>query len=481
MYRFITNTTMCLQVLKSYSHCAALAALVCGLLITSCSQEPAHEGVRLAVKPEKADFGAIESNNPVAFHDATVTLANRGKERLDIKDVELPEGFSYIIVPRKSIGPGEKATLKITIDRRKFSGQVTETAYVLSNDSARPKIPIALAASIVGDSSAPVAGGASGPDISFDHKAHNFGTLTRSQMLEHSFPFKNVGDKTLKIHYIETTCLCATATASRDEIPPGESAEIIAKLEAYKFPGDKTMKTLTVATNDPDEPAVGLTIMAMIIDAARIEPEEILLPNVQTGQPAWAEARLIQDGAEDLIIKRIESSSPMISVDSSPLEGEQKGYLLKIAVNPKMPEGKFEELVTIFTNYTNYTNKKKTRGPGLKLYKNYKKLRLSVKGSVKGPISVTPQSVNFGSAAPGESLQRKLTISGVAPFEIRSVSLADTAFRASFAPVDSGDKYVVTLEFLPDQTERQIEDKLVITTADKELTVPVFATVKSDS
>jgi hypothetical protein len=433
------------------------------------------------MEPKEADFGTIQSNDPVVFRDVTLTLSNPGSERLDIKDIEFPAGFSYTIVPRKSIPGGSKARLKITMDSRKFSGDVNETAYVLSNDPVQSRAPIALTASIVGDPAAHFNGGAQGPDIELDHKAHIFGTLTRSQTVEHSFPFKNVGTEVLKIHYIETTCMCATARATKVEIQPGESAEIIAKLEAFKYPGDEPQKTLSVITNDPDEPSVPLTIMAFIVDMVELEPEEIVLPNLRAGQSASAEARIIQDGAMDLNIKQIESSSPLISVEATPLEGERKGHMLAITISPDMPKGKFEEMITITTNYMNYSNKQRSKGPGKELYKNYKKLQVPIKGTVKGAVSVVPRSVNFGAVSPGESQHRTLIVSGDTPFEIQSASVTENALRASFEPSVAGTKHEIALQIQPEKPERKIEDELIISTSGGELTVTVYATVKAGS
>lgn len=450
------------------------------LLAFSCAKEPVYDGAHLSVQPAEADFGTVQSNDPVVFRHVTLTLTNPGKERLDIKEIELPEGFSYTLIPRKSIPSGGKVSLKITMDMRKYSGEVAETAHILSNDPAQPKAAITLVASIVGNATAPVKGGAEGPDIELDHSSHIFGTLSRSQAVEHSFPFKNTGTKTLKIHHIETTCLCATARSTKSELQPGESAEIIAKLEAYKYSGNEPQKTLSVVTNDPDEPSVPLTIMAFIIDMVELEPEEILLPNLRAGQPASVEARIIQDGALDLDIEQIESSSPMISVDTMPLEGEQKGHVLTITISPEMPEGVFEESITITTNYRNYTDDKKSRGGGRELYKNYRKLHLPVKGTVKGAISVVPRSVNFGSVSPGESQKRKLVVSGDSPFEIQSVSLTDNALSASFEPAATGTIHEISIQFLAEGPARKINDKLIISTSGGELTVAVFATVKTE-
>jgi len=453
------------------------------MLFLSCSRQPLSEETQLLIEPQEADFGTIQASDPVAYHNVSLSIINLGKQPLYVEDVELPEGFSYIMVPRTTVAGGGRATLKISLARRKFSGVVSETAYVVSNDPARPRASIKLEANIVGEPAADIPSPTKGSDISLDHKSFDFGTLARYQAVEHSFPIKNLGSKTLKIHRIETNCLCATARPTMWEVPPGGSAEIIAKLEPYKYEGNNLRKTLTVFTNDPAEPTIGLTIIANVVDVARIEPKVILLPDIQAGRPASATAEVIQEGLQPLLIERIETSSPKISVSHAPLQTKRKGHLLTVTVAPDMPEGQFNELVTVFTNYKNYAKQISAAGPKTEIYKNYRRLKLPVKGSVKGAVSVTPWTINFGSGEPGETMRRKLIVSTRAAdsFEIESLSLADPCLRASFAPIEPGKEYKITVEFIPAGDERQVEDRLVIKTTGKELVVPVFAVVKPRS
>ncbi|UCD57585.1 MAG: DUF1573 domain-containing protein [Candidatus Hydrogenedentota bacterium] len=468
--------------MKSHLHYSLYVALILSLIVSSCSEQPRSEQPRLSIEPHTADFGTIQANDPIVFRDVSLTARNLGRESLGVEDIELPEGFSFAIVPRKVIEGGDEAMLKITMDVRKFSGSVSETGYLLSNDPIQPRMPIKLEATIVGGKTAENIEVADEPDIRFDHKGVSLGTVTRNQVVEYDFPFKNIGKEPLKIYSVETMCLCLTGRPTLWEVPPGGSAAIVAKFEAYKYPGKSPQKSLTIKTNDPDEPILHVTVSANIVDAAVLEPKVGLLPNVQSGQPAYTEVKLIQEGAQGLIIKRIESSTPKISVATSPLEGDQEGYLLKVAVAPDMPEGKFDEVVTIFTNYIDYSTHPLRKEKGGELYRNYSRLRLPIRGSVTGEISVSPQTVNFGSGIPGESLRRKLTISSsTSSFDIKSLSVKDPSFQVSYSSIEPGKKFEISIEFLPGPTDQQIEDELVITTTNAELVVPLFAAIKSDS
>ena len=113
---------------------------------------------------------------------------------------------------------------------------------------------------------------------------------------------------------------------------------------------------------------------------------------------------------------------------------------------------------------------------------DYSKLKLPVKGSVSGVISVVPRKINFGSVMSDTPARRKLIVSSVtSSFDIQAVSIADSRFHVSHSAVKPGKKYEVTVEFVPDTFEGRIKTNLTIETTGPSLTVPVFATVKPSS
>ena len=454
-------------------------AVILSLTLLCCSKQPLFEQARLSIKPPKAAFGTLDANDPVVFKDLTLTVTNLGKEPLTIEHIEFPKGFTYLLMPGNTIQTGKTATLRITMDIRNFSGKVSEAGYLRSNDPDQPRLPINLEASIVGERAGQVFQVGDEPDIEFDHKGFNMGTVSRNQTVEHHFTFQNVGRKPLKIFKIETTCSCFSGWPTMVEVSPGGSAAIIATFEAFKYEGTRPEKMLIVSTNDPDEPVVNLNVRASIIDAAILEPLAVILPNVRSGQGASAEVKLVEEGAQALVIENIKTSSPHITVTTSPLEGEQKGYLLTVTVDPDMPEGMFDEVVTIVTNYADYSETRSFPGEATDLYRNYARMELPVQGSVTGLISIIPKKLNFGFHAPGSSVHRKLALSALTPdFQIKAVSVNDQSFHVSYSPIETGKKHEITVEFLAGPDEQKIEDKLTITTTSGEIVVPLFAGVQ---
>ena len=306
-----------LAISKTFLADIFVMALLIPLFFVSCSKAPHYEDARISIEPNTADFGTIQANDPIAFHEVSLTVTNQGKKPLKIENIELPEGFRYSITPRGKIASGGKSTLRITLDIRKYSGTISETAYVSSNDPSQQRMPIALEATLIGERTDFVFEVRDEPDIEFDHKVVNLGLVDRHQTLEHHFEFENVGKQPLKIMAIESFCKCLTGKPSKAVVPPGDSSAIIAVFYAYKWKARTFRKALLITTNDPDEPSISLTIVANITDAITLEPREILLPNIPQGQPGTAETKLIQQGKGKLDIKSIETSSPKVSATSA--------------------------------------------------------------------------------------------------------------------------------------------------------------------
>ncbi len=469
-----------MRVSKTFISAGVFAAVFLFAFLSCSKQQPQYQEPTLKLEPERADFGKISINDPIAFHDVSLTAKNLGKEQLKILKVELPEGFEYEWVPKRDvIEGGDEALLKVTLDSRQFSGPVSETGYILSNAPENSRAPFQLIANIT-EQAAPTDDTVKGPRIQFDHKAYDFGPIPRTKMVEHRFPFKNIGQKPLKILGIETLCMCTTAYTTKTEIAPGESAAIVARVEPYKYDGVSPWKALTIRTNDPQEDIVNVSVAANIIDAAVLEPDSILLPNVPKDAGAKAQVKLLQQGARKLEIKKIETSSPYVQVASSVLQGDEEGFLLDISLSPSLPLGEFNEVATIFTNYQNYSGMK---GQGNdEVTRNYSRLVLPIKGSVSGAISLSPQRINFGSCEPGQIVKRKLVLSSSSTdFEIKKASLGNSQFRVLSSFVQPGRRCEIIIEFRPEPPAREISDELVISTTDSEFKVPVFATVKSIS
>lgn len=101
------------------------------------------------------------------------------------------------------------------------------------------------------------------PNIEFETLAYDGGTAIEGEKITYAYQFTNTGKSDLKIESVKASCGC-TATAPKDEIiKPGEHSEIVATFNSQGRVGQQR-KTITVRTNDPDQPVVQLMLQLKV-------------------------------------------------------------------------------------------------------------------------------------------------------------------------------------------------------------------------
>jgi len=86
------------------------------------------------------------------------------------------------------------------------------------------------------------------PQIKFDKKLHEFGTVIEGEIVSYNFKFTNTGNADLIITKVSTSCGCTASDYPIDPIKPGETASIEAKFNSENRMGFQN-KRITVLTN----------------------------------------------------------------------------------------------------------------------------------------------------------------------------------------------------------------------------------------
>lgn len=116
-----------------------------------------------------------------------------------------------------------------------------------------------VAASFVNGQSA-----AKGPVITWEKNTHDFGDITQSDKVEHTFAFTNTGTEPLIITNIQVTCGCTAPKWSKDPIAPGAKSEITVAFNPAGKMG-KQNKVVTVVSNAANDENK-ITFTANILD-----------------------------------------------------------------------------------------------------------------------------------------------------------------------------------------------------------------------
>ncbi len=83
----------------------------------------------------------------------------------------------------------------------------------------------------------------------FKEEAWDFGKVKQGEILAHEFVFANVGEATLVIERVATSCGCTAALSSEDRIAPGKEGRIKASFDTRGYAG-RVVKYIYVESND---------------------------------------------------------------------------------------------------------------------------------------------------------------------------------------------------------------------------------------
>jgi hypothetical protein len=134
------------------------------------------------------------------------------------------------------------------------------------------------------------------PVIAFDSINVDAGKVADGEKIQHTFKITNKGTATLDLLAVEPSCGC-TSTKWSHKISPGQTGTIVAEittegLTAWSKTLEETVsinKTIAVRSNDPAQPQVELTIMALVVPEFVLSEPQIFFGSVPRGQEATKE------------------------------------------------------------------------------------------------------------------------------------------------------------------------------------------------
>ncbi len=337
--------------------------------------------------------------------------------------------------------------------------------------------PVALAQQGPEPASQPKPPAEEAPKLVVPERVHDFGVITDDKKVRTEFVFRNEGKGTLVINNIRTTCGCTTPELEKKEYAPGESGQIVVYYDPHNRSGPQN-GTVTIESNDPDNPRLPLTIKANIVRMLEVSPAIVRFGQVPKGESRAVmvdvTGRMPGFAIQDVEVMRVEGIEVEI-LDPETLEDETTGpavrqtILLTLKNAPKI--GPIQGALAI----------KVTDADGKITQKN-----ISILGEVLGDLVLKPRQLNVGSVRPGMVVERHVTVSSreLRRFKIlkveerplkgidgkpRAPQLTDISFDAVPADPDDPNKYVVGFKFKPrEEVVRQFFTQLVFITDRKD-------------
>ncbi|MCD4681321.1 MAG: DUF1573 domain-containing protein [Bacteroidales bacterium] len=207
----------------------------------------------------------MEINNGSTKTD-TMKLYNVWDSTMTIKLINVPKFISYEIIPPQ-LKPKQEGIIIMTYDARKKNdfGLIFDRFSMETNDAINKIKPINVSAKIVEDfTKLSTKQLELSPKIKFASRNFNFGSVKQGELVEYSFEYTNLGEADLIIRKISSSSGCTIINKGKPILKKDESSKMDIIINT-KGSGGKLHKTITVISNDPDQPSITLSIIGSLI------------------------------------------------------------------------------------------------------------------------------------------------------------------------------------------------------------------------
>jgi len=283
-----------------------------------------------------------------------------------------------------------------------------------------------------------------GPQITFDATEHNFGSVDRTQALEHTFKVKNTGKRALELKDVKPACECTKVQSFDKKIEPGAEGSIRVRLDATNQRGP-TKKFIMVISNDPKTPMANLALVAEVradllvlpsdsifLDGLRPETETNHVIVIKSSMPAPIE------------VVKIETRAPWLKAE--PVSSTTNSATIRFVTRPPLPLGTSRTVVHVHLDSGKHTV-------------------VSLAASIRVPesISVQPERLTFMKAVQRDMYTRVRRNDGK-EFRITGLKANSDLLQCTVTTNQPGVDYTVKVSYAPQGDKKPADGKIEILT-----------------
>jgi hypothetical protein len=201
-------------------------------------------------------------------HDSTMLkIYNASDKRIQILGFRGPEYIKGILF-RPFVEPKEYTAIGVFIypELAKMYGPLEDQFVVVTNETDMPVKNLLVKASIVENfANLTPDQQKHHPQIVFTEKEKDLGEVYYGEVVDYDFEVTNKGKSDLILRRAYGSCGCTVAKVSSEPIKKGKKGKVSVRFDAKNLMGIQT-KSITVISNDPDNPVTTLTIRAKLVE-----------------------------------------------------------------------------------------------------------------------------------------------------------------------------------------------------------------------
>ena len=304
-------------------------------------------------------------------------------------------------------------------------------------------------ASVVMLSAPLIAGAEARPEVVLSETSFDFGSVAQGSKVVREIDIKNTGTADLIIQRVSPSCGCTTTAVSSPTVKPGASEKIRVTFDTSGFFGPKK-KTVSVLTNDPENPERVFTLTGHVATGLTTTPTKIefgeVFPTSAKGARVQEVSLEVEDGSS-LEVSRAGSLSKYLKL--SPVVKQGRRATVQVELLPNAPKGDLRDRIVF-----EFVDDR--RAP----------VNVPVIASVKGDLRVSPATISFGVVEGREVLERRVRFENKSAqsVSVRSIKSSDPAVSASLVEVQPGKQGVVIVKVDPTRVRGDLKATVELNT-----------------
>jgi Protein of unknown function (DUF1573) len=268
-------------------------------------------------------------------------------------------------------------------------------------------------------------------DALFEEFSKDFGSVPRGPMLSHPFRVVNNTRGPVNIASVRVSCGCVSAVALKGHLEPGESTQVVARMDTTRFTGLKSV-TIHVQFNQPAFEEVRLWVQANGRNDFAVTPDTLAFGQLKRGGTPSASVLLAFYGDTDTQITEVKCESNYIQprVQEVRRSDSEVTYQVSARLRSDAPVGKWYTDVWL-----------KTNNPGIAA------IRVPLTVEIESALSVYPETVTLGPVKPQSESERRVIVRGVKAFKISQVTGTNDQFLVRIDSPLAKPIHVLTIKF----------------------------------
>jgi len=189
------------------------------------------------------------------------------------------------------------------------------------------------------------------PRIVCDATTHDFGEAVSGSLVEHDYVVRNDGDTSLEIVSVRASCGCTAVNASQNIVAPGQTASIHARLDLSGRTGLQ-MKTITVTSNDPQNPTYQLVLRGTAIRPLSANPAAVYFGEIPARDTLSRTVEIIASSPVTVSSVRLANATPGLAVEplDAPSAAPSLSHSFRVTATPDLAPGLFHDTLVVDTD-----------------------------------------------------------------------------------------------------------------------------------